>query len=101
VLDVHFTAAERVSVWNELGPIDLRVASAAERAVIEDRIGELASWLVVFLLTTGSIENYVIAGRVYWAEYELAAQAPSPLGSQDREYRELNPPLNGVVHFAE
>lgn len=101
MLDVHFTSAERVSVWNELGPIDLRVASAAERAAIEDRIGELASWLAVFLLTADSIENYVIAGRVYWAEYELASRAPSPLASQDHEYRESNPPLNGVVHFAE
>ncbi|MGW3890234.1 hypothetical protein ACWD69_16210 [Micromonospora chokoriensis] len=48
-----------------------------------------------------SIEDYVVAGAVYWAEYCLAFTSPSPLVAEDEESREEHSPIGGPVQFVD
>src|SRR5262249_18519925 len=70
LLDVCFAGVDRISCWRNTGPIYLRRATDQERAVLEERIGPIR-YATVFLLKPDSIEHYVIASRVYWAEFDL------------------------------
>jgi hypothetical protein len=102
VMDVVFAGVERISSWNTLGPIRIRRAGASERALLMDRLGgRIRTSSTVYLLEDGSIESYVIASRVYWAEYDLPFNARSPLVSEEKAYREEHPPVAGVIRFAD
>ncbi|MEU2432449.1 hypothetical protein ABZ611_23615 [Streptomyces sp. NPDC007861] len=99
VLDLYFVGVQRISCWKDIGPVHLRAADAAERATLESRIGPIGKKRI-FLIEPDSIESYVIAGRVLWAEFVLPSPftLPSPLVSSNREEAETYQPVDGVVH---
>ncbi|QIQ05041.1 hypothetical protein [Streptomyces liangshanensis] len=99
VLDLCFLGVQRISCWKDIGPVHLRVADTAERATLESRIGPVRR-REVFLLEPGSIESYVIAGRVVWAEFLIPSPftLPSPLDSQNREEAATYRPVGGFKH---
>ncbi|WP_306359912.1 hypothetical protein [Nocardia sp. CC227C] len=101
VLDLFFAGVERISCWKDLGPIDVRRAEGAERAELAQRIGSIRPSSVVFYLERGSVESYVIASRLHWAEFDLPYGAVSPLASEESGYRDAYPPVDGVVRFTE
>ncbi|MDI1462733.1 hypothetical protein QEZ54_17295 [Catellatospora sp. KI3] len=78
-LDLLFSNVWRVSCWKEWTSLALRTATAEERAALERRIGEIRSTRKVFLLSEDSIENYIIAGSVAWAEHYLTEYHAGPL----------------------
>ncbi|MFE7332668.1 hypothetical protein ACFU8W_49175 [Streptomyces sp. NPDC057565] len=99
VLDLYFAGVQRISCWKDIGPVHLRAADTAERATLESRIGSIGrKW--VFLIEPDSIESYVIAGRVVWAEFLLPSPftLPSPLDSLNWEEADTYQPVGGVVH---
>ncbi|WP_326650385.1 hypothetical protein [Streptomyces sp. NBC_01750] len=85
VLEVYFAGVDRISCWKDMGALHLRVAHDEERLVLEGRVGPIEEDSSVFLLEPGSIESYVIAGRVYWAEFRLPFNALSPLDTRNKE----------------
>lgn len=101
VLDLFFAGVERISCWKDLGSIDVRHADSLERADLERRIGRIRPSSAVYLLERGSVESYIIASRLYWAEFNLSYGAVSPLASNDPNYRESNPAVGGVIRFAD
>jgi hypothetical protein len=101
VVDFFFAGASRIASWKDLGPFEIRHPSEAEARTLEARIGALRAGESLFLLEAGSIESYVVAARVYWAEFEIGAGAPSPLASDDEGYRQAHPPVNDLIRFAE
>jgi hypothetical protein len=68
--------------------------------VLEGRLGRFRQGESVFLLEAGTIESHIVAARVYWAEFDLGGGAPSPLASEDPDYREAYPPV-GAIQFAD
>ncbi|HUQ54615.1 hypothetical protein [Lentzea sp.] len=62
--------------------------------------GFQAPFFAVCFLEADSVESYVIASRVYWAEYYLTFTAESPLVPESQEYRVANPSL-GDVRYAD
>lgn len=100
MLDVCFAGVERVSCWRSIGRIHLRHPTDTERAALIARIGSVRG-ANLYLLRPDSIEDYVVANRVYWAEFGLALEASSPLVSDDAEYRETHPPIGGAIQFAD
>ncbi|MET9480614.1 hypothetical protein [Streptomyces sp. NPDC006638] len=99
VLDLRFLGVQRISCWKDIGPVHLRVAEVAERAIVESRIGPIGR-REVFLLAPDSIESYIIAGRVVWAEFLIPSPftLPSPLDSQNREEAETYQPVGGFTY---
>jgi hypothetical protein len=100
MLDICFMSIERISCWSSVGPVHLRHATNHEQAAIEARIGPARN-ANVYLLKPNSIEDYVIAGAVYWAEYDLALTSPSPLVTEDEELRETHPPVGGPMQVVD
>jgi hypothetical protein len=100
MLDICFAGLVRISCWCMVGPIHLRHPTAAERAALDARLRP-DPYSNVYLLKPDSIEEHVIASRVYWAEYDLALNAPSPLASADKDYQQAHPPVGGPVQFAD
>ncbi|MFD5872477.1 hypothetical protein [Streptomyces sp. NPDC060322] len=99
VLDLYFVGVRRISCSKDIGPVHLRAAGTEERATLESRIGLVGrKW--IFLLEPDSIESYVVAGRVMWAEFLIPSPftLPSPLGGLDREVADTYRPVNDVVH---
>jgi hypothetical protein len=100
VLEVYFAGVQRISCWKDFCPLHIRLASGEERRILQGRLGPIDDDTSVFLLELDSIESYVIAGKVYWAEFRLPFNAPSPLDTRNtesvREYR----PLGDQVHSA-
>ncbi|WP_327304426.1 hypothetical protein OG730_13245 [Streptomyces sp. NBC_01298] len=99
VLDLYFINVQRISCWKDIGPLHLRAADDAERATLESRIGPIGKkW--VFLLEPDSIESYIIAGGVEWAEFVLPVPftLPTPLDSRNREEADTYQPVGGAVH---
>lgn len=101
VVDFFFAGASRIASWKDLGPFEIRHPSEAEARTLEARIGGLRAGESLFLVEAGSIESYIVAARVYWAEFEIGAGAPSPLAADDEEYRQAHPPVNGLIRYAE
>ncbi|MFF2040379.1 hypothetical protein ACFVVX_08135 [Kitasatospora sp. NPDC058170] len=97
VLDLFFTGVKRISCWRDLRSLHVRRADSAERADLEGRIGRIRPDSDVFLLEEGSVESYVIASRLHWAEFDLHGDV-SPFVSSDREYRSAHPPVGGVIN---
>lgn len=98
VMDVAFVGLRRLCCWKDIGGIDLRVAEKAERAVLRERFGDVEPHGRIFLLNTGSVEEYVVSAAVCWAEFRISDNAPSPLVARDMEYRAANPPVDGVTY---
>ncbi|MFI6270232.1 hypothetical protein [Micromonospora zamorensis] len=100
LLDICFMNIERISCWSGVGPIHLRHPTDDEQAAIQARIGPARN-TNVYLLKPNSIEDYVVASAVYWAEYRLALTSPSPLVTEDKEIRETHSPIGGPVQFVD
>lgn len=104
VLDVVFLGLERISSWRRIKSLHVRMADTAQRDVLAERIGRIRRSDSVYFVEEGSFESYVIASRVYWAEYYLTPHADSPLVADSRTdgpaYRLANPPL-GPVRYAD
>lgn len=66
-----------------------------------ERIGRIKTGAEIYFLESGSVESYVIAQRVYWAEFDLPYGAVSPLAAEERDYREAHPPIGGIVRYAD
>ncbi|AZM49841.1 hypothetical protein DMB38_32295 [Streptomyces sp. WAC 06738] len=97
VRDILFSDLWRISSWNDLGPVHLRRAAPPERAELEGRLGEIRAGHEIYLLEAGSVETYVIAGGVTWADYELeSALRESPLLERAADRRA---PVDGVVRY--
>ena len=101
VADFLFINVARISCWRDFVRFSLRRPTDSDRAVLNDRLPGMRPDDAIFLLEADSIESYIIAGRVYWAEFDIGHGGESPLTSEDPEYREANPPVRGVVNFAE
>ncbi|MFD1149293.1 hypothetical protein [Saccharothrix hoggarensis] len=101
VLDISFVNVKRISCWTDLDAVDLRVADDTALERLRPQLGGRNLYGSVFLLAPGTVEEYIVAGRAYWAEYDLVFGDPSPLTSYDARYREQHPPVDGIVHFAE
>ncbi|GAA5015293.1 hypothetical protein [Kitasatospora paranensis] len=99
VLDLRFVGLQRISCWKDIGTLHLRIADAGERSSLERRIGTFRRHQA-YLLEPDSIESYVIAGAVHWAEFLLPTPFthPSPLDPSNRAEVELYRPIGGVVH---
>ncbi|MCG5439134.1 hypothetical protein [Micromonospora foliorum] len=63
---------------------DLRRATPEQKAAEEARLGRAWPDLTMFLLRHDRATDYVVAGRVYWAEVGISPAEPSPL-LQERE----------------
>lgn len=100
VMDVVFAGLGRLSCWKDIGAIDLRIADKPTQEMLMERFDGDESDGTIFLLTSDSVEDYVVADTVYWAEYDLWAKQESPLVSRDPEYRAANPPVGGVIYHA-
>ena len=101
VLDICFVGVERISCWIGLRAVQLRVADDSELERLRPQLqGRNLFDCSVFLLEPGTVEEYVVAGRAYWAEYDLRFGDPSPLTSFDSQYREQHPPVDDTVYFA-
>lgn len=101
VIDFLFVGVARISCWKDFDQFYIRRATHAERTLLEGRLGQLRTGESVFLLENGTIESYIVATRVYWAEFELGGGALSPLASEDPSYRAAWPPVGGAVKFAD
>lgn len=101
VIDFLFVNVARISCWKDFRQFEIRRPTASEMATLRERVPGLRSDDSVFLLEAGTIESYIVAGRVYWAEFDVGRTGESPLVSEDQDYRESNPPIMGVVHFAD
>ncbi|MDG4838740.1 hypothetical protein O7631_19685 [Micromonospora sp. WMMD967] len=100
VLDICFRNIERISCWAGGGPIHLRHPTDEEKDAIQARIGPTRN-TNIYLLKPDSIEDYVVASAVYWAEYHLALTAPSPLVAEDKEGRDTHSPIERPVQFVD
>lgn len=101
VIDFFFAGVVRVSCGKDFGRFEIRRPSGTEMAALESRLGGFRRGESVFLLEAGTIETYIVAARVYWAEFGIAGGALSPLASEDPEYRSAHRPIGGVVLFAD
>lgn len=99
VLDLLFAGVERISCSAYLGSLHLRRADEAERRTLDDNLGPLPDGDTVYFLKAGSTQDYVVASGLYWAEFDLAPAALSPLASMDAEYRANHPAVHGVFTF--
>jgi hypothetical protein len=99
MLDICFAGVDRISCWLGVGPIHLRHPSDEEQAALDKRIRP-SRYSNVYLLKPDSIEEHVIAHRVYWAEYDLTLTAPSPLVG-DEDYQQERSPVGGPVQFVD
>ncbi|MEU8179563.1 hypothetical protein AB0B85_30765 [Micromonospora sp. NPDC049044] len=79
VLDVVFRDVSRICVPDVCRQFALRVASAEQQAAEEERVGVRWPYGKMFLLHHDRSTDYVVAGRVYWAEVGVPPAAPSPL----------------------
>jgi hypothetical protein len=104
VLDVVFLGLERISSWRHVKSLHVRMADQAQKDALAERIGRIYKSDSVYFIERDSLEHYVIASRVYWAEYNLTFDADSPLIADSRidgaAYRRANPPL-GPVRYAD
>ncbi|WP_030430857.1 hypothetical protein [Allokutzneria albata] len=104
VLDVVFLGLERIASWRHVKSLHVRMADQAQKAALEERIGRIRRSDSVYFIEEGSLEHYVIASRVYWAEYDLTYDADSPLvadsGVDGRASGGATPPL-GPIRYAD
>ncbi|MEU8465652.1 hypothetical protein [Streptomyces sp. NPDC029003] len=101
VLDIFFAGVERISCSKDVGHVEVHRAGASERQALAARIGRIRPGDSVFFLKGNSTEDYIIASRMYWAEFDLPHGSMSPLASEDSEYRSANPAVNNIVRFSD
>jgi hypothetical protein len=92
VLDVWFDFFWRIACRKDFSPLHLREATPEQADEVERLVGPWPRRRRLFLLEEDSIESYVIAAGVEWAEFLLGGGAPSPLVSEDQDYRAAHPP---------
>jgi hypothetical protein len=68
VLDLLFTNVYRLSLWRDWKSLALRTGDDEQRSQLAERLGE-PLWFEqhLFLLQAGSVDNYLLAGGLYWA----------------------------------
>lgn len=98
VRDLFFTGVWRIACWKDIGPVHLRKPTQAEADILTSRLGEVRHGLGIFLLEPDSIESYVIAHGVSWADYEIMLGEDSPLTAPPGD---RTSPVDGIVRFAE
>lgn len=101
IVDFLFVGVARISCWKDFENFKIRRPEAADAALLEGRLGRFRPGESVFLLEAGTVESYIVAARVYWAEFDLGGGAPSPLASEDLSYSTAHQPIGGVVRFAD
>ncbi|MFB7980174.1 hypothetical protein [Streptomyces vinaceus] len=101
VLDLLFAGVERISCGKDVGPVRVRRAADGERQALAARIGRIRADDSVFFLKAGSTEDYIIASRLYWAEFDLPHGSMSPLASEDSDYRRDHPAVDDTVRFSD
>ncbi|MEU4473409.1 hypothetical protein [Micromonospora sp. NPDC023888] len=79
VLDLVFHDVSRICVPDVCRRFALRLASAEQKAAEEERLGTRWPYGTMFLLDRDRTTDYVVAGRVYWAEVGVSPADPSPL----------------------
>jgi hypothetical protein len=95
VLDIMFSWVERVCCRRQFSPLHLRITTDPERAALEDRLGPFRPRNKVFLLEYGTIEAYVVAHEVQWAEFDVGGGGLSPFSDEYGDYADQHPPLGG------
>lgn len=68
VFDVLFKDVYRICLADRYDGIAIRVASNSEKASEERRVGACWQYSTMYLIKCGMATDYVVAGRVYWAE---------------------------------
>lgn len=101
IVDLFFAGVSRIACWKDIGKIALRHPSAQECQTLESRIGRWRSSESVFLLEPSSLESYVVASRVFWAEFQIGSNAMSPLATDNEEYRKNYPPIGGTIRYSD
>jgi hypothetical protein len=91
VLDGFFAGVRRIACWKDFSPLHLREATPEHADEVVRRIGPMPFGGRLFLLEEDSLESYVIAHAVEWAEFLIGGGAPSPLVSEDEDYRAAHP----------
>jgi hypothetical protein len=99
VLDVWFDFFWRISCRRDFSPLYLREATRDQADELRRRIGPWPRHRRLILLEEDSLESYVIAGEVEWAEFAIGGGAPSPLVSEDQDYRAAHPPQDEPVRL--
>ncbi|MET7948583.1 hypothetical protein [Micromonospora sp. NPDC005324] len=84
VLDVVFHDVSRICVSDLYRQFELRLATPEQKAAEEERLGTRWPRALMYLLSSERTADYVVAGRVYWAEFDVSPTEPSPL-LQERE----------------
>ncbi|MGQ5261670.1 hypothetical protein ACTWLT_12995 [Micromonospora sp. ZYX-F-536] len=79
VVDLVFHDVSRICVSDAYRRFELRLASAEQKAAEEKRVGMRWPDAAMYLVDDGRTTDYVVAGRVYWAEVDVPPGAPSPL----------------------
>lgn len=79
VFDVLFQDVSRICLADRYSDIDLRMATEGERDSEVQRID--ANWRRsnMYLVKRGAATDYVVAGRVFWAEVAIHPGVSSPL----------------------
>jgi hypothetical protein len=101
VIDFFFVGVSRISCWKDFTQFNIRFPGGNEAPILDERIGKPRHGEKLFLLEAFTLENYILASRVYWAEFDLGGGALSPLASDDQDYKSAHPPIDGVVLFAD
>ncbi|MEH1018005.1 hypothetical protein V6U90_33755 [Micromonospora sp. CPCC 206060] len=85
VFDILFQDVSRIALSDQYDGIDLRLAQAGVKDVEERRVGHKWPAASMWLLSRERLADYVVAGRVYWAEVAVPAGMPSPLLTENPE----------------
>lgn len=95
VLDVVFHDVSRICVSDVYRGFELRLATPEQKAAEEARLGARWPRATMYLLWSERTEDYVVAGRVYWAEVGGWPTEVSPFLEEGGEAR-----ITAQIYFA-
>ncbi|WP_410809152.1 hypothetical protein [Micromonospora sp. 067-2] len=79
VLDLVFHDVSRICAGDAIHPFSLRFATSEQKTAEEERLGTRWPYATMYLLRHDRVTDYIVAGRVYWAEVGVSPGEPSPL----------------------
>ncbi|MER7888506.1 hypothetical protein ABTX15_01640 [Micromonospora sp. NPDC094482] len=96
VFDLLFQDVSRICLSDAYPELHLRAAPEARLIAEAERLGVRWPEATMYLVDRTRDTDYVVAGRVYWAEVAVPPGAGSPLLSEDPDGLEIP----GVLYFA-
>ncbi|OKI52194.1 hypothetical protein A6A27_33000 [Micromonospora sp. CB01531] len=89
VFDLLFQDVSRICLSDAYSELHLRAAPEARRTAEAKRLGVRWPSATMYLVDRTRDTDYVVAGRVYWAEVTVPPGASSPLLSEDPDDQEI------------